>query len=145
MLRLAAALPRPLRRSRGGFIPQVYEQLLDDPFQFDAKHDILLNRTLHREYDSYEWSLYYKVPSIPPTLPSFVLPHLVLRPQGGQYFFHCFNGRKDFLLKHHGTSAKVADMRCLAPPSPDLCKWHYTQCVLKTVRGYSYGMAQNAL
>ncbi|CDR49838.1 RHTO0S45e00100g1_1 [Rhodotorula toruloides] len=101
----------------------VYEELLDDAFQFDAEHGILLNRTLHREYDKLEWSLYYK---------------------DDQYFFHCFNAKKDFLVKHHGSSAKVADMRCLAPPSPALCKWHYTQCVLKTVRGYSYGMAQNA-
>lgn len=65
--------------------------------------------------------------------------------QDNEYFFHCFNGRKDFLIKHHGSSAKKSDMRRLAPPSPVLCKWHYTQCVLKTVRGYSYGMAQNAL
>ncbi|BGP33103.1 hypothetical protein JCM10296v2_004892 [Rhodotorula toruloides] len=102
----------------------VYEELLDDAFQFNAEHGILLESTLHHEYDKYEWSLYYK---------------------DNEYFFHCFNGRKDFLIKHHGSSAKKSDMRRLAPPSPDLCKWHYTQCVLKTVRGYSFEMAQNAL
>ena len=30
------------------------------------------------------------------------------------------------------------------PPDPVLCAWHYRQCVLKALRGYSVGMAVNA-
>ncbi|GAA5915046.1 hypothetical protein JCM6882_006766 [Rhodosporidiobolus microsporus] len=102
----------------------VYKSLLDVEYLFDPSYGLLMDRILHHQYDKYQWSLY-----------AF----------NSRYYFHAFDARPTTELKrHHGQSFADTDCKYAAPPSTTLCTWHYQQCVLMYLRGYSVGMAINA-
>lgn len=63
-----------------------------------------------------------------------------MKQQDERYYFHAFDGSDPDLVKLHGTSFSVKDLRHLAPPDPRLCAWHYRQAALRYVRGFAVGM-----
>ncbi|GAA5872548.1 hypothetical protein JCM1840_004834 [Sporobolomyces johnsonii] len=104
--------------------PDVYAEITGDPYQYLSSAGILLDRDLHKPYNDYAWSLYCK---------------------DDTYHFIAFDARHPSLAERHGQSFTTALMRREDPPDPALCAWHFRQCVQKAVRGYSVGMAINAL
>lgn len=63
------------------------------------------------------------------------------------YYFHTFHPTDKKVLRDcHGMAYKKADMRVQDPndyPNPVLCEWHYRQCVMMRLRGYSVRMAKS--
>ncbi|BGO99663.1 hypothetical protein NBRC10513v2_003890 [Rhodotorula toruloides] len=97
----------------------VYEKLLGTAAPYEVSFGLLLSPNLHRSYDRYN----------------------------GRYSFHCFDYTDDEAAHLHGKSFAPSDMRVSkedgesAYPDPELCRWHYRQCVLMRVRGYAVNMA----
>ncbi|GAA6020054.1 hypothetical protein JCM10207_006771 [Rhodosporidiobolus poonsookiae] len=103
--------------------PDIYENLRCDPFATSS--GLLIDSTAHLAYEHYMWSLYHK---------------------DGLYFFVCFDPTVPPVLACHGTFFTSDDCRSTRADLPNLklINWHFRQCVLKNVRGYSVRMAINA-
>ncbi|GAA5831675.1 hypothetical protein JCM11251_000790 [Rhodosporidiobolus azoricus] len=104
--------------------PDLYVSLTGEYFAHDVSYGLLMDPTLHKAYDRYQFSLFY---------------------MEDRYYFHAFDASVASFKKLHGLSFGKDRMRSYAPPDPNLCNWHYQQCVLKFGRGYSVAMAVNAL
>ncbi|GEM10358.1 hypothetical protein Rt10032_c10g4375 [Rhodotorula toruloides] len=98
----------------------VYRALLGVDSPYEAGFGMLMDESLHKQYGRYKWSLYHK---------------------DDKYYFHTFHPSDKQLLKDcHGKAYAKADMRVLEDedyPNPALCEWHYRQCVMMRLRGYS--------
>lgn len=108
----------------------VYAQLLDvvEANAYECCMGIFLSRNLRHAYDNWQWSLYYK---------------------NGSYFVHVFYPDRIVpVAEYHGMDIS-GNFHQRAPaselPDPRLCNWHWEQCVLMRLRGFSSGLAVNAL
>ncbi|GAA5915062.1 hypothetical protein JCM6882_006770 [Rhodosporidiobolus microsporus] len=101
----------------------LYKALTGEEYQYDVSYGLFMEPMLHKAYDDYLWSIYH---------------------HNDRYYFHAFDATSPAIRDHHGKSFGPRDMRVLDPPDVNLCNWHYTQCVLKFVRGYSVRMAVSA-
>lgn len=91
---------------------------------FHTSQGLLLRDDMHSTYDRYYWSLYHK---------------------DKVYYVHVFNSTY-VDARFHGYEIKRSTHfhpRCQDDelPDPDLCRWHYQQCVMLYLRGFSSGMA----
>ena len=60
------------------------------------------------------------------------------------YYVHVFNSRymdASFHGLQIGRNKFHSEARKEELPDPDLCRWHYEQCVMLYLRGFSSGMA----
>ncbi|CAD6586822.1 MAG: hypothetical protein TREMPRED_004564 [Tremellales sp. Tagirdzhanova-0007] len=104
--------------------PDVYMQLLNityDPPLFDASCGLLLRDELHHSFDRLEWSLYHK---------------------DGSFYVHCFTLSQSEIATLHGKKISPDRFRGLEESRPDrrLVDWHYKQCLMAHIRGFSANM-----
>ncbi|GAA6020057.1 hypothetical protein JCM10207_006772 [Rhodosporidiobolus poonsookiae] len=119
----------------------VLEDITGEVNPFDPSAGLLLDAQLRTSYENYDWSLFLEARlSLSAILHETDLP----LEQDGKYFFVCFNAMKKVPRACHGKHFSTADCRTPHYPDPKLCAWHFRQCVLKNIRGYSVRMAINA-
>lgn len=104
--------------------PDVYMRVLNIPYEpplFDASCGLLLRDELHHSFDRLEWSLYHK---------------------DGSFYVHCFTLSQSETATLHGKKITCDRFRGLVEsrPDPRLVEWHYRQCLMAHIRGFSSGM-----
>lgn len=102
--------------------PEYYEEVLGNQarYLFSPAYGLLLRDDLHHSFDRGE---------------------IALLPHQGQYIVHIFKYDKD-TASYHG---KILDMNrfrgsAKTRPNNDLLLFHYQQCSMKYLRGFSFGM-----
>lgn len=93
----------------------------DDAYREDA--GMLLDKTMHKLYDSLMWSLYKK---------------------DAKYYVHIFNPQAGMIHLHGQVISPECFRSAYDPPNSKLVAWHYAQCAKMRIRGFSVGMRGRA-
>ena len=115
---------------------------------FGTAAGLLLNHTLHKTFDSLDWSLYRKVSrillrsSLGNTAPQDNVACTESISQDETFYVHYFIPKKPEHFTMHGKAIPPDRFsRFLDPPDPRLVAWHYNQAVKARIRGFSVGMS----
>lgn len=144
---------------------QLYRELLGQHTgvdeTFDVSSGILLQDSMHKRFDRFEFSIYCKVrvrekaeratgsqdvdPAADLHLSSILCPH----HQDDAYYIHMFTfspGKETQERQYHGKRLDHSWFRLKntgpsALPDKRMLAWHYRQAAQTRLRGYAYGMS----
>lgn len=113
------------------------------PPLFRPAAGLLLSDTLHHAFDRLELSLWYSVSPYSFNMGASHTFRVVLTAQNGVYYVHFFvapiaSDRR----RWHGKALGPERFRGRADdrPDPRFINWHYKQCLMARIRGFSAGL-----
>jgi hypothetical protein len=126
---------------------KIFKKCLGVDFEgscYETSMGVMLAKQVHTFYDDYKWSFYFRVAFFPVPFLCGLFIFFFGWHQHGEMIVHVFDGRCHTMLPYHGFVIGSSRFRIFdrpeAYPDAKLMRWHYKQCVLKNIRGFSSGL-----